>query len=126
MPLIILLTVPLGLMGVVFALFVSNTTLNIQSFLGVIMMVGITVAYTNLLVDKITPAQTPLSLTKQLFRQNATAKGPELEPITDKTALRVGDTHEGTFQNGITTVQSMYAPEFSSHSEGVLVRVGGR
>jgi hypothetical protein len=150
-------------------------------------------------LDKISPATTPLSLTKQLFRQNATAKGLELEPITDKTALRVGDvvnvrivlecdrameyihlhdmrgaglepmtvisgykwqsglgyyetmrdasanffigslphgvwvfeyalrvTHEGTFQNGITTVQSMYAPEFSSHSEGVLVRVSGK
>lgn len=150
-------------------------------------------------LDKITPAASPLSLTKELFRQNATAKGLELEPITGKTVLRVGDvvqvrvvlrsdrdmeyihlhdmrgagleplttisgykwqsglgyyetmrdasanffigwlphgvwvfeyglrvTHEGTFQNGITTVQSMYAPEFSSHSEGVLVRVGGR
>ncbi|MCU0425751.1 MAG: MG2 domain-containing protein [Candidatus Kapabacteria bacterium] len=150
-------------------------------------------------LDKISPATMPLALTKHLFRQNATAKGLELEPITDKTALRVGDvvnvrivlecdrameyihlhdmrgtgleplttvsgykwqsglgyyetmrdasanffigslpqgvwvfeyalrvTHEGTFQNGITTVQSMYAPEFSSHSEGVLVRVGGR
>ncbi|TAE26138.1 MAG: hypothetical protein EAZ92_11185 [Candidatus Kapaibacterium sp.] len=150
-------------------------------------------------LDKITSAASPLSLTKELFRQNATAKGLELEPITDKTVLRVGDvvqvrvvlrsdrdmeyihlhdmrgagleplttlsgykwqsglgyyetmrdasanffigwlpsgvwvfeyglrvTHEGTFQNGITKVQSMYAPEFSSHSEGVLVRVGGR
>jgi multidrug efflux pump subunit AcrB len=58
LPLIILLTVPLGLTGVVFALFVTNTTLNIQSFLGVIMMVGITVAYTNLLVDKINALRT--------------------------------------------------------------------
>ncbi len=29
----------------------------------------------------------------------------------------------GDFSNGITTVQSMYAPEFSSHSEGVRVIV---
>ncbi|MFT3980010.1 MAG: alpha-2-macroglobulin family protein [Ferruginibacter sp.] len=29
----------------------------------------------------------------------------------------------GNFSNGITTIQSMYAPEFSSHSEGVRVRV---
>ncbi len=29
----------------------------------------------------------------------------------------------GTFSNGITTIQSMYAPEFSSHSEGVRVAV---
>ncbi|MBM1106090.1 alpha-2-macroglobulin [Aurantibacter crassamenti] len=29
----------------------------------------------------------------------------------------------GEFSNGITTIQSMYAPEFSSHSEGVRVEV---
>ncbi|NHF58268.1 alpha-2-macroglobulin [Flavobacteriaceae bacterium TP-CH-4] len=29
----------------------------------------------------------------------------------------------GDFSNGITTIQSMYAPEFSSHSEGVRVSV---
>ncbi|TAE23014.1 MAG: hypothetical protein EAZ92_15165 [Candidatus Kapaibacterium sp.] len=147
-------------------------------------------------LNNITPAKTPLQLDKKLYRQNTTAKGLELEPITDKTSLRVGDlvkvrvelrsdremeyihlkdmrgaglepvaalsgyrwqnglgyyetmrdasanffigwlprgvwvfeyalrvTHEGTFQNGITTIQSMYAPEFSSHSEGVVVRV---
>jgi uncharacterized protein YfaS (alpha-2-macroglobulin family) len=34
--------------------------------------------------------------------------------------------HEGAFQGGITTIQSMYAPEFSSHSEGAIVRVGGK
>jgi uncharacterized protein YfaS (alpha-2-macroglobulin family) len=32
-------------------------------------------------------------------------------------------THTGTFNNGITTIQSMYAPEFTSHSEGVKIRV---
>ncbi|MBA2498454.1 MAG: alpha-2-macroglobulin, partial [Chitinophagaceae bacterium] len=32
-------------------------------------------------------------------------------------------THTGTFNNGITTIQSMYAPEFTSHSEGVRIRV---
>ncbi|HQV51979.1 MAG: hypothetical protein IPI00_18370 [Flavobacteriales bacterium] len=35
--------------------------------------------------------------------------------------LRV--THAGDFSNGITTVMCMYAPEFSSHSEGVRVAV---
>lgn len=35
--------------------------------------------------------------------------------------LRV--THMGEFSNGITTIQSMYAPEFSSHSEGIRVEV---
>ena len=32
-------------------------------------------------------------------------------------------THSGSFSNGITTIQSMYAPEFSAHSEGVRVMV---
>ncbi|MCP4135596.1 MAG: hypothetical protein GY754_31800, partial [bacterium] len=36
--------------------------------------------------------------------------------------LRV--THEGDFSNGITQIQCMYAPEFTSHSEGVRVKVG--
>ncbi len=33
-------------------------------------------------------------------------------------------THKGDFSNGITTIQCMYAPEFSSHSEGIRVRIG--
>ena len=32
-------------------------------------------------------------------------------------------THEGTFSNGISTAQCMYAPEFSAHSEGLNVKV---
>ncbi len=35
--------------------------------------------------------------------------------------LRVNN--KGNFSNGITTIQSMYAPEFSSHSEGVRVQI---
>ncbi len=35
--------------------------------------------------------------------------------------LRV--THAGNFANGITTIQCMYAPEFTSHSEGIRVNV---
>ena len=33
-------------------------------------------------------------------------------------------THTGNFSNGITTIQCMYAPEFTSHSEGIRVSVG--
>jgi hypothetical protein len=35
--------------------------------------------------------------------------------------LRV--THRGDFSNGITTIQCMYAPEFTSHSEGIRIKV---
>ncbi|MES2800005.1 MAG: alpha-2-macroglobulin family protein [Bacteroidota bacterium] len=31
--------------------------------------------------------------------------------------------HYGNFSNGITTIQCMYAPEFTSHSEGIRVEV---
>ncbi len=50
-PFIILLTVPLGFIGVAFMLYFTNTNLNIQSFMGIIMMVGIVVAYSVLLVE---------------------------------------------------------------------------
>ena len=148
-------------------------------------------------LDKITTAETPLQLKKKLFLKSNTATGEELSPITETTALKVGDlvrvrielradremdfvhmkdmraaglepidviskykyqdglgyyqatkdastnfffdtlrkgiyvfeydlrvNNAGTFSNGITTIQSMYAPEFSSHSEGVRVNVG--
>ena len=35
--------------------------------------------------------------------------------------LRVNN--KGDFSNGVTTIQSMYAPEFSSHSEGIRVKI---
>ena len=35
--------------------------------------------------------------------------------------LRV--SHSGNFSNGVTKIQCMYAPEFTSHSEGVRVKV---
>ncbi|HLG04037.1 MAG TPA: alpha-2-macroglobulin family protein, partial [Bacteroidia bacterium] len=42
-------------------------------------------------MDKITPAQTPLQVTKKLFRVKNTASGPVIEPVTEKTVLRPGD-----------------------------------
>jgi uncharacterized protein YfaS (alpha-2-macroglobulin family) len=147
-------------------------------------------------LDKITPAATPLQLTKKLFIEKNTDRGPVLQPINEGDAIKVGDkvkvrielrvdrtmeyvhmkdmraacmepvnvishykwqgglgyyettkdastnfffgqlpkgtyvfeyplfvTHTGTFSNGITTIQCMYAPEFTSHSEGVNVKV---
>ncbi len=32
-------------------------------------------------------------------------------------------SHQGDFSNGVTTIQCMYAPEFTAHSEGVRLRV---
>ncbi len=147
-------------------------------------------------LDKITSAETPLKLKKQLFIETNTDKGPVLKALADGAELKVGDkvkvrielkvdrdmeyvhmkdmraacmepvnvlseykwqgglgyyestkdastnfffswlnrgtyifeypmfvTHSGNFSNGITTIQCMYAPEFSSHSEGIRVNV---
>jgi len=147
-------------------------------------------------LDKITTAETPLKLKKQLFLQQNTDKGPVITPIDENTILKVGDlikvrielrvdrtmeyihlkdmraagfepvetlstykyqdglyyyesprdlatnffigylpqgtyvfeyplrvSQKGDFSNGVTTIQCMYAPEFSSHSEGIRVKV---
>lgn len=148
-------------------------------------------------LDKITPANTPVKITKKLFREKLTERGPVIEPLGENVKLKIGDrvkvrveifcdrdmefvhlkdmrassfepenvfsgyrhqdglwyyeatkdaathffidflpkgtfvfeypvrvTHEGNFSNGITELQCMYAPEFSSHSEGIRVSVG--
>lgn len=50
-PLIIILAVPLGLAGVLGMLFVTQTTLNIQSLMGTLMMIGVVVNNSILLVE---------------------------------------------------------------------------
>ncbi len=147
-------------------------------------------------LDKITPADTPLKLKKQLFIERITNTGKVLDPISEKNQPKIGDkvvvrielrcdrdmeyvhlkdmrsagfepinvlsthkwqdglsyyeatgdaatnffieylrkgtyvfeyplrvTNKGDFSNGITSIQCMYAPEFSAHSEGIRVEV---
>jgi len=50
-PFVILLTVPLGFIGVVLLLLLTGTNLSIMAFMGIIMMVGIVVEYSIVLVD---------------------------------------------------------------------------
>ena len=50
-PVIIMFAVPMGLIGVVAVLLATGTTLNIESFMGIIAMVGIVVSNSILLVD---------------------------------------------------------------------------
>jgi len=50
-PFIIMFAVPMGLIGVVWTLYFTGTTLNIESFMGIIAMVGIVVSNAILLVD---------------------------------------------------------------------------
>ncbi|MBK8300557.1 MAG: hypothetical protein IPK90_08945 [Chitinophagaceae bacterium] len=147
-------------------------------------------------LDKITTATTPLKLSKKLFVEKNTDRGPVITPVNNGDAIKIGDkikvrvelrvdrdmeyvhmkdmraaalepvnvlssykwqgglgyyettkdastnfffsylrrgtyvfeytlfaTHAGNFSNGITTIQCMYAPEFTSHSEGVRINV---
>jgi multidrug efflux pump subunit AcrB len=50
-PMIILLAVPFGLTGVLLLLWIAGTTLNVQSLMGVVMMVGIVVSNSILIVE---------------------------------------------------------------------------
>jgi HAE1 family hydrophobic/amphiphilic exporter-1 len=50
-PLLILLAVPTGITGVLVALYLTGTTLNVQSLMGVLMMVGMVVSNSILIVE---------------------------------------------------------------------------
>jgi multidrug efflux pump subunit AcrB len=50
-PLLILLAVPPGATGVLLALYLTGTTLNVQSLMGVVMMVGMVVSNSILIVE---------------------------------------------------------------------------
>jgi HAE1 family hydrophobic/amphiphilic exporter-1 len=50
-PVLILLAVPTGLTGVLVSLFITGTTLNVQSLMGVLMMVGMVVSNSILIVE---------------------------------------------------------------------------
>jgi len=51
LPVVIFLAVPMGLVGVVLMLWLTDTNLSIPSFMGLILMVGLVVEYSILLVD---------------------------------------------------------------------------
>ncbi len=50
---IIIMSFPLGLIGVASAMGLTGTYLNIQTIMGIIMVVGISVSYGNILIDRI-------------------------------------------------------------------------
>ncbi len=147
-------------------------------------------------LDKITKAETPLKITKQLFTEILTEDGPVLTPVPSGQQLKLGDkikvrliistdramdyvhvkdlraaalepftqqsgytyqgglwyyqnitdismdffirslpkgtyvleyplkvTQRGEFSNGMASIQSIYAPEFASHSKGALMTI---
>ena len=53
-PLIVMFTLPLAIIGVLVILFITSTTFNVQSFIGVIMLIGIVINNAILIVDQAT------------------------------------------------------------------------
>lgn len=85
-PFIIMFSVPLGMVGVVWMLFLTNTTLSVTSFEGIIVMVGIVVSNGILLID-----YTNRLRKKGIELHDAIVKGGKtrLRPILMTTAATV-------------------------------------
>jgi HAE1 family hydrophobic/amphiphilic exporter-1 len=56
-PFVILFTIPLGLIGVVWALFLTGTTINVVALIGLIMLAGIVVNNAIVLIDAVNQAR---------------------------------------------------------------------
>jgi CzcA family heavy metal efflux pump len=77
-PLVIILAFPFGLIGVGFLMWASGAYLSIQSIMGIIMMVGISVSYGNILVDRINALTYKGRNVKQAIVQGA---GDRFRPV---------------------------------------------
>jgi HAE1 family hydrophobic/amphiphilic exporter-1 len=77
-PLLIILAVPTGLIGVIFALSFTDTTLNIQSLTGIVMLTGMVVSNSILIVDFANRATTE---ERNVRKAVATACRVRLRPI---------------------------------------------
>lgn len=77
-PLLIVLAVPTGLIGVILALAFTDTTLNIQSLMGIVMLTGMVVSNSILIVDFANRAHTEQ---RSVRKAVATACRVRLRPI---------------------------------------------
>jgi hydrophobe/amphiphile efflux-1 (HAE1) family protein len=85
-PFVIMFSVPLGISGVYAALFLTNTTLSVNSFMGIIMMVGIVVSNGVLLVDF---ARVLQARGQPLFQATIEAGKTRLRPILMTTIATI-------------------------------------
>jgi hydrophobe/amphiphile efflux-1 (HAE1) family protein len=85
-PLVIMFSVPLGVTGVFLALWLTGTTLSVNSFMGIIMMVGIVVSNGVLLVDF---ANVLRSRGKPLLEATIDAGRTRLRPILMTTVATI-------------------------------------
>jgi len=77
-PLIVMLAVPLGMVGVGAVLFLGGNPLSVMSAMGIIMMVGLVVAYSTLLVDY---ADRRVAAGRSLTKAVSEAAGVRIRPI---------------------------------------------
>ncbi|MDE0102086.1 MAG: efflux RND transporter permease subunit [Bryobacterales bacterium] len=77
-PLIVMLAVPLGMVGVGAVLFLGGNPLSVMSAMGIIMMVGLVVAYSTLLVDY---ADRRVAAGRSLAEAVSEAAGVRIRPI---------------------------------------------
>jgi len=85
-PLVIMFSVPLGVTGVFLMLYATGTTLSVNSFMGIIMMVGIVVSNGVLLVDF---ANVLRRRGKPLFEATVLAGRTRLRPILMTTIATI-------------------------------------
>ncbi|MFO0659470.1 MAG: efflux RND transporter permease subunit [Polyangiaceae bacterium] len=85
-PLVIMFSVPLGVSGVFVMLYATGTTLSVNSFMGIIMMVGIVVSNGVLLIDF---ANVLRRQGKELFEATIEAGRTRLRPILMTTIATI-------------------------------------
>jgi HAE1 family hydrophobic/amphiphilic exporter-1 len=86
-PLVIMFSVPLGAIGVVFALFVTNTTVNVVAMIGIVMLAGIVVNNAIVLIDAVNQLRREEGYTKRDALIEAARS--RLRPILMTTATTV-------------------------------------
>jgi CzcA family heavy metal efflux pump len=85
-PLIMIVSAPLGLIGVVAALWLTGTSLNIQSCMGILMMIGISVSNSVLVVEF---ANRQLAAGMDPFTAAVTAARTRLRPVLMTTIATI-------------------------------------
>lgn len=113
-PFIIMFSVPLGLIGVAWGLFLTGSTLSTVSLLGIIMMAGIVVSNGILLVDYTNQLR---ERGMELFEAVATAGRTRLRPVLMTTlttmlglipmAMGIGEGSEMEAPMGVTVISGL-------------------
>jgi len=86
-PLIVMFSIPLAIIGVTGALLVTDTTLNVQSLIGVLLLVGIVVNNAILLVDRMARRHRDDGM--ELHEAVVAAAGERLRPILMTTLTTI-------------------------------------